>query len=147
MRSSTRSVSNPERLSGVSSRVRGSQSRSGKRFGVRPALRPSKAKKRLTHQHNLISGRLRQPSGRQGTGFGGPETPAPKRPSPELPVSETANDLKIPAILGGNSRVFRNAPQTSDCVVAEAVAIEPVSTARFARNREKYRVNGVLEPK
>jgi hypothetical protein len=32
-------------------------------------------------------------------------------------------------------------------VVAEAVDIEPVSDVRFAENREKYRVNGVLKPK
>ena len=31
--------------------------------------------------------------------------------------------------------------------MAEAVDIEPVSTVRFAENREKYRVNGVLKPK
>jgi hypothetical protein len=31
--------------------------------------------------------------------------------------------------------------------VVDAVAIEPVSTARFTENREKYRVNGVLQPK
>ena len=33
-----------------------------------------------------------------------------------------------------------------DCVVAEAVVIEPVSIGEFAENRGKYRVNGVLEP-
>jgi hypothetical protein len=33
-----------------------------------------------------------------------------------------------------------------DCLVAEAVDIEPVSTGKFTENREKYRVNGVLEP-
>jgi hypothetical protein len=31
--------------------------------------------------------------------------------------------------------------------VAEAVVIEPVSTLEFAENREKYRVNGLLEPR
>jgi len=31
-------------------------------------------------------------------------------------------------------------------VVADAVAIEPVSAGEFAKNREKYRENGVLEP-
>jgi hypothetical protein len=31
-------------------------------------------------------------------------------------------------------------------VVAEAVDIEPVSTGKFAENREKYREDGVLEP-
>jgi hypothetical protein len=49
--------------------------------------------------------------------------------------------------LGGHSRVSRNALQKPDCLVAEAVEIEPVSAVEFAENREKYRVNGVLKPK
>jgi len=41
--------------------------------------------------------------------------------------------------LGGHSRLFRNTAQTADCLVAEAVVIEPVSSMYFAANREKYR--------
>ena len=37
---------------------------------------------------------------------------------------------------GGNSHVLRNAAQVADCLVAEAVEIEPVSAWRFPNNRE-----------
>jgi hypothetical protein len=37
-------------------------------------------------------------------------------------------------------------PQLADCLVVDAVEIEPVSAVEFAENREKYRVNGLLEP-
>jgi hypothetical protein len=41
------------------------------------------------------------------------------------------------------ARAAGKSPQTSDCLVAEAVEIEPVSTTEFAENREKYREMGI----
>ena len=36
-------------------------------------------------------------------------------------------------------RLFRKSPRTGDCVVADAVVVEPVSPYEFPANREKYR--------
>jgi hypothetical protein len=44
--------------------------------------------------------------------------------------------LTKPCQFGRYSQVFRNAPQTPDCVVVDAARIEPVSTPKFPANRE-----------
>jgi hypothetical protein len=41
--------------------------------------------------------------------------------------------------MAGICRLFRKSLRTSDCVVADAVAIEPVSIAGFPAYREIYR--------
>src|SRR3954464_3118477 len=74
-----------------------------------------------------------------GTGFSALEKGGAKWPSKmNCAVSETGRHPIVPRI-GGNLPVSRNAPQMADCVVADAVDIEPVSASNFPDNREKYR--------
>ena len=46
--------------------------------------------------------------------------------------------------MAGIRRLFRKSRQNGDCVVADAVTIEPISVFKFPGNREKYRENNEL---
>ena len=50
-------------------------------------------------------------------------------------VAETERQKESPPI-AGICRLFRKSPRTRDCVVVDAVAIEPVSASEFPANRE-----------
>src|SRR3977135_2083908 len=64
-------------------------------------------------------------------------------------VSETKGGPRAPPIRG-HSHAFRKSPQFADCLVAEAVVFESVSTRRFPASREKYsdfcKRCGILRP-
>jgi hypothetical protein len=67
-------------------------------------------------------------------------TSCTQRESPEAGVSA------IKAAHSGYLRVVGKSLVARECVVADAVAVEPVSQTRFALNREKYREKSIFRP-
>src|SRR5665811_422109 len=56
-------------------------------------------------------------------------------PQPNCPFTEIEHPHVMP-LNAGHSRSFRKSPVARECVVADAVGFEPVSTPKFPANRE-----------
>ena len=89
----------------------------------------------------LLSGRFRAGNGdSKARDYGAKIASCTQRESPETGVSA------IKAANSGYLRVVGKSLVARECVVADAVAVEPVSQTRFALSREKYREKSIFRP-
>ena len=119
-------------------RFKPAQNRTSGRSG-----RAAAASSGLAHSHSTSIRRsvyrtslCLKPSLLPGNRISRPETKAPKRPlKSSCPFAETDRSQQMPPIRAYLPIVGKSL-LVADCVVADAVAVEPVSTPKFPANRE-----------